>query len=300
MANAKFVSITDAHNKEGPNDGPWTLFSQNEYRITSTAQKRIVAAAETAEAQGVDFLIVRGDAIDSNTTNGVKRLSEIFYESGGWAASNFSSDIYDEIGNQENTEFASNWSSYANNVSRGPTVNTWADGGINKAYSFDNNLIHYIVLYTGVINDTGNTCSLQSGGGQSNWLDSDLAASSLPKIIFSHLHISEQKTAGAAFDYINHIRAANVRAVIEADGDVQAVIQGHYHTADISPTWISDVLYIHERGSVLADNEEDIDTNAYSLYEVVPNAVMGVSRERCNMKITGYGESTSKDFEKYL
>jgi len=291
--------ITDIHRTTDAN-AAWSLFGQNEYRRFSTAQARTEAAAAEFESDSVDFMFIGGDAIDANSDDPKTHIGDVH----GWASGEFSGDIHYAIGNHEYSAEATDpltdftWAAYITGIGSPSYSSGWSDGGIDKAYSFDSNGIHYVVLCSGVINATN---ALGNGHGQYNWLESDIAATSLPIVILTHMHLSNQLSTldlgSPSYDYINITEASDVRSLLEANGNVQAVIQCHYHAAYNPPVYtLNDIQYVSLGGSVLAPNAAD---NTYYKIQIIPNAVWGTLRARAAIEITGYGRGLSIALPQY-
>jgi len=95
-------------------------------------------------------------------------------------------------------------------------------------YSFDVNGIHFICL------ESSEDTFYSMTQAQLDWLQSDLAASVLPTIVFIHHRID--KNYGDPADWwpteplsIYCYNSEAIRALLEADGDVTTVFSGHYH-----------------------------------------------------------------------
>jgi hypothetical protein len=299
----EFVVITDPHyilDSEHASipDAVWKTgfsFCQNEFRRYSTAEARITAAFDLAESKGLNLIVCPGDLIEGFAVGGgdsearlqgiVNIIDAHSYIIGGGA-------WYNALGNHETAAFSLDLTVYGGVINNSSYTNAYTSGSVDRAFSFDKDGIHYIVL------DTNNAGSLGEGNDDTNWLIADLAASKLPKILFSHKHLSEIYFSCGS-DYVNITNASGIRSILEADGNVQAVFSGHYHTASYSPQIINDIWYVGLRGSVLSTSTDDT-TNAYYHVKVRPNATQGDSQQRANIEIDGYVNGESKPFRKYL
>lgn len=268
-------------------DAPWTQFGQDEYRRYSTAETRLTNFLNAMHARGdIELCVQKGDFIDALPVEDY--VARLITAVGYVAASDWGGDFYNVIGNHCKTRFdLGGWSDYESNINNSAYDDAWQEDGIDKAFSWDKNGIHYIVLFCPYTNDMSES--------QRNWLIADLAATELPVVVFTHAHLCDSVSTSPV-DYINVGNASIIRGILEGDGNVQCVIEGHYHTGH-DPVWINDILYIGMRGSVFAPEAGD---NAYYAVEIIPNAVWGSSRMRANIEVTGYSLGSTKTFDKFI
>ena len=97
-------------------------------------------------------------------------------------------------------------------------------------YSFDFGGVHFLVLCTQEIKDT----KVHLPKEQLEFMESDLAATTLPCIVLMHHPISEQRVEGNRwFERAPHlcrvVERGAARKVLEASGKVIAVFNGHVH-----------------------------------------------------------------------
>lgn len=162
---------------------------------------------------GADFYIENGDFSTNGIASEYQALEPVF--------DNSSIPSYHVVGNHDNLTVK-----YAN---------TDMLGGPDGYYSFDKNGYHIIVLF----NADDRTGVWQLGATQTAWLQADLAASTLPEIVFSHVPLL-QNWSNWKYPGIAAQDASTVRAILEADGGVIAAFSGHTHpyaNEDWAETW---------------------------------------------------------------
>jgi len=154
----------------------------------------------------------------------------------------------------------------------------------SKYYSFDLNGLHLIVLDAnfrsdGLDYDSGNFDWTDANIPQAelNWLESDLASTSKPSIIFVH-----QQTDGQGDHFVKN--AADVRLNLQKDKKVLAVFQGHNHAGHYS--YIEGIHYYTLKAMVEGDGEEN---NSYAIVEIYDDY---------SITVTGYRRALSKILEK--
>jgi len=140
--------------------------------------------------------------------------------------------------------------------------------GLNY-YSFDKRGWHFIILDTMYKADGTDAEKGQLGGFEGNelyisqteldWLKNDLLKSQMkPTVVFTHVNLYIP-------DHWEHAvrNAIDVRDVLEKNGNVQLVVQGHYHPGRVTQIWNG----IHYFGMKAITEEVDSD-NAYSIITV--------------------------------
>lgn len=140
-----------------------------------------------------------------------------------------------------------------------------------KNYSWDINGIHFIALDADFSADTDGTDYDTSNftqliefipPGERTWLASDLAATSLPCVVFCHMSLDNDSSN------LNVDNAPAVRTILEASGKVIAVITGHEHTNRKSV--INGIPYY----SMMAMTTGTYPTNAYAVVNVYSNKIV--------------------------
>ena len=299
-----FVWLCDGHKADDqPADATWTVFGTDEYRRQSTFDARVEAALTTANAESASFFIQAGDWNDLNNTDPAQVIIDAEAVVAGGA---YAGPYLTVIGNHERV-FVGSWAAdyFANLLgwaSGEASYSAWTDNDddndavAGKAYSVDVDGFHVIVLYA-------TTSTHTFTAGQKTWLTTDLAANSLPVIVFTHAWISDVRPAPSNADYANIPNGSDVRTILEADSNVQAVFQAHFHGSHAAAV-INDIWYLHGWGSVNAPGATD---NAYYLVKIIPDAYYGTSRNRANVKLTRYGTNSrfgigkaNRDYERFL
>lgn len=155
-------------------------------------------------------------------------------------------------------------------------------GEASSYYSFDAAGVHVVVLDDSFYADD-DTKSKGDGSGYSDlnsyippneraWLAADLAATSLPVVVFNHCWLHADTPGGT---YV--LNATAVRAILEASGKVRAVFCGHGHASRLT---ISNNICYHCLDAMI--------TNAYP---DTSYAVIGIYQYQ--VSIIGYGRQTS-------
>ena len=291
----RFGAITDIHHSDR---------SDSSTRRHSAALAKVQAFIGTMNSESrIDFVIELGDYVDlldaGNGKDPLTNLAEV--ES---VFTSFSGPTYHVLGNHE-----------FDNLTREqllPNLRNGTDASpINPAstwYSFDQGGLHYVVLdadYYGYDDPAGSIEPFDMGGPQSwtnayipdaqkQWLIADLAASSLPTVLFTHQTMNRD-------DYKNHNikNASEIRAILETDGDVLAVFSGHDHQGDYAE--IKGIHYFVLQGNVGATDYISWDTispvtlgydtvidNQYSVVEV-----FDLGGGEYNLRLNGFGYQNS-------
>jgi len=114
-------------------------------------------------------------------------------------------------------------------------------------------------------------------GDQVEWLERTLADSrDLPVIVFCHENLDDRGTSEERDPYVVG-NAAEVRAVIERNGNVKAVIQGHYHAG--MHTVIGGIPYLMVTSTVTGPDEDRTAGAVVSLFEDGRLVVEGFGRQ---------------------
>ncbi len=137
--------------------------------------------------------------------------------------------------------------------------------------SFDYGDYHFTILDT---NDPGFSTSGNLSSSEITWLTNDLAASNKKKIVISHQALDGQPDNLNKYFSANHLsnlnNASTVRSILENDGGVVAVLNGHTHLNHTSI--INNILYL-SLGSLTEEysktwGELEILDNQYLVYRV--------------------------------
>ncbi len=281
-----FGIITDIHFKTPSEQSSvpaiyWNTFQQNEYRVYYNVEERFLAALNKFHSVSVDFGIQIGDYINFALLAGA--AEELQYAETIRASGDYKGLFYHVIGNHERIGFITRWSDYADNITNSATIQSYIENDIAKAYYFENNGIRYIVLY-GVLVENMSSAQLL-------WLENIALSSSLPKVIFIHSHIAGYDY-GAASDYVGLANRAIIRGLLEADGNVQAVFQGHWHNNNVYELR-NGIHYFGLRGSVLGTSLDDGDCNAYYIVSLIPNVSWNGTRYIANVKLNGFVDAVN-------
>lgn len=133
-------------------------------------------------------------------------------------------------------------------------------------YSFDRGNFHFVVLDScfrsdgqpyGRRNSKWNDANIPAD--QLEWLATDLQASHRRVIVFAHQRLDVHNNHG-----VKNCRA--VRTVLEASGNVLAVLQGHSHQNDLN-----EIGGIHYCTLVAMVEGSGVENNGYSLLDLQPD-----------------------------
>lgn len=310
---AKIGIITDVHNSDRsdlePEARPWKL----EQRWYTNAPTRMTNFAATMEARGdIDFCIDLGDIVDDQITSG-QELTELTEITDALEA-DWTGDMHYVIGNHEIAIWYADFTDYESEITQTPPDggNFWTTGKPagypdTTAYSFDNNGIHFVVMIGHAWDDPPTV-----EAAVLTWLDADLAATSLPIVVFCHTYLSTIMGNGIA----EYNDAADVQATLE-NYNVQAVIQGHMHAVPRKNDflWVkNEIPYYHLRGNCsgpMDGSTPDTDVGkdpAFYVFDIRPDAAQGRDRVKANISVVCYFTPTDdlniygmdKNFDTYL
>lgn len=304
--------ITDLHHRDDIAQQLWTL-GDDQYRQFSTAEARLTAAVAVFNAASAEYMILGGDMIDGHGLNYAgtdanrKTAVEARMDDLIVITDTFNGEVIWVYGNHE----ASAWTA-ANSVDLTPAdfwtkvdtgsnpvtrANEWnGDGDGTLGYTFEAGGIRYVIIYASGSGD------LESPGDveERTWLNGTALNTTLPVVVISHATLTDVPNAYGVVDNF-----ATIRGDLEAAGNVQLVIQGHYHRNSIRHfsdpfETINDILYVSGRGSVLGASDGNssatatIVDSAYYLFDIKPNAYLGGSQAKANVTVTGYEQGTGK------
>ena len=252
------------------------------------------AATQWETLGDLDFCIDIGDIVEGTSIDPQAELAEITTV----VTDNYTGDMHYCFGNHEAGIWDADWTDYTNIISLpGNAISNWVTGlpagwPDTTAYSFDVNGIHFIILCT-------NSGQLTVGeeAAQLTWLQTDLAATSLPVVVFSHLALHFTDNRPKYRDY------ANVQTELEAVAG-QVCVSGHIHPIPELYSFantINDIQYFDLRGNLIGPSDASTpDTTlngdaAFYVFTVIPNAVKGDSRMKANVQIECYFRDTTMD-----
>ena len=211
----RFGLFTDlhAHDVDSPLDGKW---------MTNT-EERLTAFIDAMNGWGADFVIELGDYVNGWVVFGgdlgdAARIPDIL----AWTENlyaGFGGPRYHVLGNHDVYNLSKQ--EYLDRVSVDQTY-----------YSFDVGSIHFVVLDV-QFDEHGTDLSHTYTGiagvvpeEEIAWLQQELAMSDRPTIVFVHQMIDEYVEEWGR-DLVSN--QAEIQGILEADGDVIAVFQGHDH-----------------------------------------------------------------------
>jgi len=303
----KFGVITDVHYCSGTAQEHWgggpNLDEQ--YRQFSTADARLKAFLDEMETQSADFCAQFGDLVDDATGNRATDLAAAInrYDT------DFSNTVWNVIGNHEvalydgsgGNQFSDFWTTMDGASSAGTRANEWdPDGDGTIAYTFEQGGIRFVVLFATGIGDAKSPDSVAIN----TWLSDTALDTTKPVVVFVHGCLT---VVPNEYGYVDN--CATIRGLLEAAGNVQLVVQGHYHRNQL---WtkpyetINDIIYFSCRGSVLgvADGWSSVTAttadSAYYLFDILTNAYEGTSQPKANVTVTAYEKGVGKTQDAFL
>jgi predicted phosphodiesterase len=261
---SRFGIVTDSHYAD--------VEPRNNRYYRESADK-MAECVELMNRQKVDFLAELGDfkdqdssPVEERTLSHLQTIEQVFRQ--------FQGPKYHVLGNHD-----------MDSISKGQFLKNITNTDINTEstyYSFDSHGIHFVVLDAnyradGTAYDHGNFqwTDTYIPAVQLDWLRRDLAAASIPVIIFVH-----QRLDGEGDPYINN--AEDVREILQTSGKVLAVFAGHKHEGDYYN--IAGIHYYTLRAMV---DGSGLENNSYAIIEVLHNR---------NIIVTGYRKAVSMEF----
>ncbi len=263
---AHFGIVTDSHYADtDARDG----------RYYSESTGKMAECVELMNEQKVDFLIELGDfkdqddpAVEERTISHLRAIENVFRR--------FRGSRYHVLGNHD-----------MDSISKKQFLKDITNTNIqveSAYYSFESRGIHFVVLDAnyladGTAYDHGNFkwTDTHVPNVQLDWLRRDLAAASLPVIIFVH-----QLLDGEGNLYVDN--AEDIRNILHASGKIIAVFQGHKHVGDYNI--IEGIHYYTLKAMVDGSGAEN---NSYATVEVLhDNGII----------VTGYRRAVSKELSR--
>lgn len=221
-------------------------------------------------SRGVDFLVELGDFKDQGKTaeatlGFLRSIESVFRQ--------FKGARYHVLGNHD-----------MDRISKGQFLENIENTGIPRPrsfYSFDKNKVHFVVLDAnfradGSPYDKGNFDwrAAHVPPEQLAWLESDLAETRYPTIVFIHQLLDADQG-----DIVVR-NAAAVRGALERSGKVRAVFQGHHHEGRY--TLLHGIHYYTLKALITGSG---IRNNAYAVAEVYADG---------SLKVTGLKKAESR------
>jgi 3',5'-cyclic AMP phosphodiesterase CpdA len=244
-------------------------------RYYHEALGKTVECVEFMNQQKVEFLLQNGDLKDQGET--VEQTLG-YLDTIEAVLQKFNGPLYHVLGNHD-----------ADNISKAQFLSRIKNTGFTKSlahYSFDQGSWHFVVLdanYTskGVSYDSGNftwtDCHVSAD--QLEWLKKDLKKNSKPTIVFIHQQLDD---ISYPVEHRVHCpdNSGDVRAILEASGNVPLVFQGHFHDGGFHT--INGINY-YTLSSVIEGTGPQ--TNSFAIVEI---------DEKLNIQIKGYQKAVSK------
>lgn len=263
----KFGVVTDLHYADIDTLGT---------RYYRDALAKLEACVAEINHNCCDFMVELGDFKDMGHTpeDSLKFLQDIEAVFAG-----FNGPRFHVLGNHD-----------LDNISKNQFMSLIENSGIEPGatyYSFDCRGYHLVVLDANYHPD-----GTDFGNGnfdwpeawipqfQLDWLENDLRKTCLPVIVLAHQMLDK----GTGLHYVDN--AAQVRQILEADGKVKAVFQGHNHKGGYSL-----LNGIHYCGLPALIEGEGLENNAYALVTAAADG---------RIMIRGYGSVSDRVLEAIL
>jgi predicted phosphodiesterase len=246
----RFGIVTDIHYAD-------RATPDNSSRYYKESLEKLSECVDLMNEQAVDFLIELGDFKDQGA---VPREEEtlVFLNTIEKEFRRFKGPLYHVLGNHDH-----------DSISKQQFLDGISNEGFTRAsnyYSFNMNSFHFIVLdanYTsqGKAYDHGNFdwTDAHIPEYQMEWLKKDLAGNNMPTVIFIH-HRLDTPPADKIYCPVN---ADAIRKILENDGNVMSVFQGHYHEGGISK--INNIHYYTLKAVIEGTGPEN---NNYAIAEI--------------------------------
>ena len=246
----RFGIVTDIHYAD-------RATPDNSSRFYKESLRKLSECVDLMNEQDVDFLIELGDFKDQGAEPREEETL-IFLNTVEKEFNRFKGPRYHVPGNHDH-----------DSISKQQFLDGISNEGFIRAsncYSFDKNSFHFIVLdanYTskGIAYDHGNFdwTDAHIPENQLEWLKKDLHGNNIPTVIFIH-HRLDTPPADKIYCPDN---AAAVRKILEDDGNVAIVFQGHYHEGDICK--LNDIYYYTLKAVIEGTGPEN---NNYAIVEI--------------------------------
>ena len=227
-------------------------------RYCSESLTKLQAAVEVLRTRELDLVICLGDVIDKSET--IEAEVACIREVTG-ALSALRAEKHVVLGNHDVSE-----------LSKAQFVDAW--GAEASHYSFDCNGVHIVILDSN-FNPDGSSFAPGNfhwadawiGEEQLCWLDKDLAsAGETPTLVFCHANLDHRVRASGEINGHIFRDAVKVRAVLEAAGNVKAVVQGHDHGGHQAV--INGIPYLILRAMVEGSG---LEQNAFAILSLLTN-----------------------------
>jgi predicted MPP superfamily phosphohydrolase len=259
---ARFGIVTDSH---------YADTDTRDNRFYRESAEKLTECIELMNRQKVDFLVELGDfkdqddpAVEERTISHLRAIERVFRRFQGPKYHVIGNHDIDSISKEQFLEYITN-----TNIRAGSAY-----------YSFNSRGVHYVILDANYREDEtaydhGNFTWTDTHipNVQLEWLRRDLAAASLPVILFIH-----QLLDGEGGLYVDNAR--EVRSILQASGKVLAVFQGHKHVGDYNI--IDRIHYYTLKAMVDGSGPEN---NSYATVEVLGDN---------DIIVTGYRKAVSR------
>jgi len=297
----------------------WTV-GDNQYRQYSTAAARQDAAEVTFGAEPVELILDLGDMVDLHQNNGLTNAERA---TAGDTAMTAAIASYDAL----NIPFATTYGNHEwllydddtgdlNNRADYWTIVEAATNVITKENEYNPPDGYGTVAYTFDMLGMRFVCMLSHDrtamdAGALTWLTGTALDTTLPCVVF--FHVAPVKVPNT-YGYFVAADMATLQTALANAGNVQCVLNGHYHRQGIDTIHdegstfyqkIGDIPYYSFAGAALGANFGDDSTtataadSAYYVVDIDPNAVYGASQWTANIEVTGYARGLSKKKTQY-
>ncbi len=296
-----FGLITDTHVSDKGDQAP-TITVNATARYFTGGLAKIEAFAKAMNKNNAAFVAELGDYTDNPANAGLsyderKALATSFIDAAESRLAQFKGPRYHVFGNHDTDQMSK--LDYMKRI-----TNTGISAGATY-YSFNQGGVHFVVLdagyksdgngYSGVPNEPGsgyNWADANIPAEEINWLKADLSATKLPVIVLGHQYLNPAEQVDPLFDPAHSVKnAAEVRSLLEKNGQVLAVFAGHYHDGGYQQ--VNGIDYIGLQANAAYGN----DANYHNQYATVDVRADG---KRYLVAVAGNGMQKSYVINKTL
>lgn len=246
-----FALIADAH------VGPEKPYEGVVRKLSRHSLDYLAELTDELQQHKLDFVVQLGDFIEDDDDISADRAN---FCAGQAVLSRLQSPLLNVIGNHDQV-----------NLSQAELCRLTARERLY--YSQDIGGLHCVVLFSSSVDHT----DIHIDSLQRQWLAADLAATSLPVVVFLHHPVDEQSLLGNVWferypDYCFVEERQEVRQILSGSGKVLAVFTGHVHQN--SHSTIDGVHYLTVQSLVERVAEPELASRSHSFVTVDSSAAL--------------------------
>lgn len=262
-----FGLVSDIHYADRPPKLEWKRYYRKSY-------EKFKVAIDFFNNSDCEFVACLGDLKDQKKLPS-KNTTLFFLEKIEKLFSTFRGERFHVLGNHD-----------LDSISKSEFLDRVTNSGIDKSrsfYSYDKNNVHFVVLDSCFKKDqtpydSGNFEWYDAivSDKQIDWLKEDLNSTSLITIVFIHHPLDDFNLPDKRISISN---AAQVRGVLEQNGNVKVVFQGHHHDGNYS---YNNGIHYYTMKSVV----DGLTENNFAL--------ITIDQHKKQIVIEGHGETDNK------